>query len=412
MATNRDGALAEAAAPAEVRQPGLTGATDWNTANQRYLRAALDVVRAYLARPADAIEGEQAIGRAQHALQHAASELSAPAALDTLCADFGLSPFERGVLLMCAGSELDAGFGPLFVAANGDPQRPHPTFSLALAALPDPHWSALAPEAALRRWRLIEVGAGAGLVFGPLRIDERVLHHLVGVDYLDDRLLGIVDRVHETAVLTPSQEGLAERIAALWSQPAADAPLPAVQLCGAEMADKRGVAAAACRKLGWSLCVVNAQHLPTDPRELEALMRLWEREATLSRAVLLLDCDELDATDAVHAQAVARFVEGVGGLVILTGRERRALRQRPLVSLDVARPTAPEQRALWRQTLGAAAVSLNGHVETLVTQFNLNAAGIRSAAAALAGQTACRWISRARRPAVGCVPGPIAAAAG
>ena len=387
MATIRDGAVAEAAAPAETREAGFAGVTDWNTANQRYLRAALNVVRAYLTRSPDAGEGEQEVARVQLDLQAAANAMPSPSALDTLCADFGLTPFERELLLLCAGLELDAGFGPLFAAAHGDPQRSYPTFSLALAALPDPHWSALAPEAALRRWRLIEVGAGSALVFSPLRIDERVLHYLLGVNYLDDRLLGIVDRVHLASALTPSQEGLAERIAALWSQPARDAALPAVQLCGVETADKRGVAAAACRKLGCDLCVVSAQNLPADPRELEALMRLWEREATLSRAVLLLDCDELDATDAVHAHAVARFVEGVGGLVILTGRERRALRQRPLVSFDVARPTVQEQRTLWQQTLGATAVSLNGHVETLVAQFSLNAMGIRSAAAEIAGQS-------------------------
>ena len=59
----------------------------------------------------------------------------------------------------------------------------------------------------------------------------------------------------------------------------------------------------------------------------------------------------------------------MGGLVILTGRERRALRHRPLISFDVARPTIQEQRMLWQQTLGVSAVSLNGHVETLVAQF-------------------------------------------
>lgn len=362
-------------------------AADWHAANQRYLRAALDVVRAYLTRSSDASAREQEVARARLDLQTAANAMPSPSALETLCADFGLTPFERELLLLCAGLELDAGFGPLFAAAHGDPQRSYPTFSLALAALPDPHWSALAPEAALRRWRLIEVNTSAGLVFGPLRVDERVLHHLLGVDYLDDRLAGLVKRAAQMAALTPSQERLAERIAGLWSRPAGDAPLPAVQLCGPESADKHGVAAAACRKLGWSLCIADAQHLPADPRELEALMRLWEREATLSRTALLLDCDELDASDAVHGQAVARFAEGVAGLVILTGRERRALRQRPLVNLDVARPTTREQQTLWQQTLGPAAVSLNGHVETLVAQFSLNAMGIRSAAAELADQS-------------------------
>ena len=312
MATIRDGAVAEAAAPAETREVGFAGVTDWNTANQRYLRAALNVVRAYLTRSPDAAEGEQEVARVQLDLQAAANAMPSPSALDTLCADFGLTPFERDVLLLCAGLELDAGFGPLFAAAHDDPQRSYPTFSLALAALPDPHWSALAPEAALRRWRLIEVGTGSALVFSPLRIDERVLHYLLGVNYLDDRLLGIVDRVQPAAALTPSQDRLAERIAALWSQPARDAALPAVQLCGVETADKRGVAVAACRKLGCDLCVVSAQNLPADPRELEALMRLWEREAILSRAVLLLDCDELDATDAVHAARGRSLCRGRG----------------------------------------------------------------------------------------------------
>ena len=63
MATIRDGAVAEAAAPAETREAGFAGVTDWNTANQRYLRAALNVVRAYLTRSPDAAEGEQEVAR-------------------------------------------------------------------------------------------------------------------------------------------------------------------------------------------------------------------------------------------------------------------------------------------------------------------------------------------------------------
>ena len=42
---------------------------------------------------------------------------------------------ERAILLVCAGMELNAAFGPLCAAAHGDPAQPYPTFSLALAAL-------------------------------------------------------------------------------------------------------------------------------------------------------------------------------------------------------------------------------------------------------------------------------------
>ena len=53
--------------------------------------------------------------------------------------------------------------------------------------LDEPHWSALAPVGPLRRWRLVEA-TSTGLAAGRLRIDERILHYLAGVNYLDVRL--------------------------------------------------------------------------------------------------------------------------------------------------------------------------------------------------------------------------------
>ena len=158
-----------------------TTITSWHEANQRYLMARLAVVREALtrhaARAGDMGEAEPEANTTAQTLYEATCALSAPAALDTLCAAFGLSPFERDVLLLCAGLELDAAFSRLCAAAQGEPQRLFPTFSLALAALPEAHWSALTPTAPLRRWRLVEVGHGDVLTTSPLRIDERVLHY-------------------------------------------------------------------------------------------------------------------------------------------------------------------------------------------------------------------------------------------
>src|SRR5205814_341733 len=121
----------------------------WDTANQRYLVRAIDVVRRRL-------DGGDLTAR-QSSLAGDAVE-PAPA-LDVLCAGFGLSPFERDLLLLCAGAELDATFAAAIARAHGDARRVSPTFGLALATLADAHWSALTPDAPLRRWRLIEVGS-------------------------------------------------------------------------------------------------------------------------------------------------------------------------------------------------------------------------------------------------------------
>ena len=88
--------------------------------------------------------------------------------------------------LLCAGCELSSSFASVCATLQGEGAHTSPTFGLALATLPDPHWNALTPNAPLRRWRLIEVGMGNLLTASPLRIDERVLHYLSGVQYLDE----------------------------------------------------------------------------------------------------------------------------------------------------------------------------------------------------------------------------------
>src|SRR5439155_26485241 len=104
-------------------------------------------------------------------------------------------------------------FAAQCAAAQGDPRRDYPTFSMALAALPEAHWSALTPAAPLRRWRLVEVGSGDTLTQSQLRIDERVLHYLTGVSYLDEPLQGLLEGVAAPAGLPPSHGALAQRTA-------------------------------------------------------------------------------------------------------------------------------------------------------------------------------------------------------
>jgi hypothetical protein len=281
-----------------------------------------------------------------------------PPALVSLVAAFRLSPFERDVLLLCAGIELDAGFAAACGRAQGDGQRTHPTFSLALAALPGAHWSALTPAGPLRRWRLIEAGGTGALTLQPLRIDERILHYLTGVDQPDERLAGIVAPLPPTPFddLVPSHRALADQIASawLWAARTSPGPLPALQLCGADGLGKRAIARAASAALGYEISVAAADALPTGPAEMESLLRLWEREAVLGRRALLLDADDLpaDPSDAARAGAVTRLIERAPGPLIVVSRERRAPRQRPLMTYDVRKPTPPEQRILWRAALG------------------------------------------------------------
>ena len=363
----------------------------WTEANQRYLSRELELVRGALRRHLARAQGAPAPDDpAREAPADAPGPAIPPVALETLGASFHLSPFERSVLLLCAGVELEAGFASLCGAVQGDPQRAYPTFSLALAALPEAHWSAVTPGGPLRHWRLIEVGAGASLAASPLRIDERVLHYLTGLQQPDERLAGIVVPAPAAGELVPSHQALAEQIAAVWARAAADAPLMAVQLCGGDVAAKRAIAALACGKLGLGLGVMACDAPPTAPGDLESLIRLWERESVLSASALFLDCGELDSGDAGRAAAVSRLIERLKGALFIATRERRPTLQRPVVTFDVQKPTPGEQRAAWGATLRVVARGLNGQAEgqidQLVAQFNLSAQAIRAAGAEIQGR--------------------------
>jgi hypothetical protein len=349
---------------------------DWAEANQRYLVARVAIVLQALARHAggpDLPKAEASTGvDRERALREAAEAMPAPAALDTLCGAFGLSPFERDLLLLCAGVELESSLAAL-CASCSPAGRASPTFGMALAALPDPHWSAITPAAPLRRWRFIEIGSGDSLVSSALKIDERVLHYLAGVSYLDDRLQGLVEYQPPPKDMPPSHRSLAARIAALWARTDPEAP-PVICLGGYESSGKRAVAAFACAHLDLQLHVLDAAGVPSNLAEREALARLWEREAVLQRGALLIDCDEPD-----NQRSALSFAQQTRGYLFLAGRAPVNLRSRLVAHLEVNKPETGERLRLWRETLGQLAFPSNGEIEGLVSQFDLGAEQILAA---------------------------------
>ena len=123
----------------------MTEASTWLEANRRYLAASLAVLRRSMERYIARVNGKTEPTDAD-VLQHmneAVSSMPSPSALENLCSIFCLSPFERNILLLCAGMELDSSFGHICASSQDDPVRGYPTFSLALAALDGAHWSAL-----------------------------------------------------------------------------------------------------------------------------------------------------------------------------------------------------------------------------------------------------------------------------
>lgn len=338
---------------------------DWLTANQRYLMAAVDLVRAQLALH---FEHEDHVADAREKLAAAEAQLESPAALETLCRLFGLSDFEREVLVLCAGVELDGTFGASISKLPGAGRAGQVTFSLGLAGLDGAHWSALTPSAPLRFWSLVTPASGESLVGSALRIDERVLHFLTGTAALDSRFENLLEQVPVPARLPESHETLAARLAVTWTN--AGDEWPVLQLCGTDPSAQRGIAAAASGRLGMKLHALDARDIPATAPERHAWFRLWERESILSDSALLIECGDSAGPDTIRA------IQGARGAIFASAREALPLTPRASLRVDVPRPTNNEQRDLWSDALGDAVSGCNGEIDRVIAQFDLPAAAI------------------------------------
>ncbi|MBQ0854497.1 ATP-binding protein [Streptomyces sp. BH-SS-21] len=302
--------------------------------------------------------------------------------LDALVDCFGLTPFERDLVLLTAACELDATTAARCAAASGDPERAYPTFSLALAALAEPHWSALTPVAPLRRWRIVEPADDArqSLTLSRLRLDERVLHFLLGSPYLDARLHGQLRRAPAPEELPPSYETAASRIAEGWTTLARpDAPL-LVEVVGGDLRSRADIAAAAAARSGLALYAMNAEDIPTAPGDRDLLARLWQREAILLPAALLVEADELDRDQ--HA-ATDAFLAGAAVPVVVSSPDPRRSDRARGERVTVPRLDDEEQLDLWTGAFEDVADIGEGELRSLVAQFQLPPHVVRSAAAAV-----------------------------
>jgi hypothetical protein len=274
-------------------------------------------------------------------------------ALGALCACFGLTPFERDVLVLVAAREIDPGRCP-----------EAPTFALALAALPEPHWSALTPDGPLRRWRLVHLADTGTVTSSRLRLDERILHFLAGAPGLAPELRGVVRRVSRPDDLPASQAAVAVQLAAAWH-----GGRPHVDLVGADRPTRWEIAAVAAGP-GLELYTMDSRDVPADPGQRDELCRLWEREAVLLPAALAIEFSgehrhELDAlVTRMNVPVVVSSDDAVTGV-------------RP--QFTVVAPTQSEQKDLWSTALNGVATVADGELKRLVAQFSLPAHVIRRA---------------------------------
>jgi hypothetical protein len=329
---------------------------DWTTENRRRLDLKLEALGAALsgAEPPD----------------EPGADLEPPARLDSLAGLFGLGRVDILMVLLALAQELKSD------SLHGR----RPTIGLSLQLAGEAAWAAICPQSPLRRWRMIELEGSGPQPDRVLRLDERILHHLLGIDYLDPRLDGLVTAATERPDLSAGEAALLDRLSPMWAC-APEAGWPVLQLCGPGDEAKRAVAASLCGARGQRLFGLSRSDIPRAAAKRLALARLCDREMALMDGVLLIGGDGSEEED----RSVAAFVDLLLGPAIVAGRDPLPLRRNRRLRADTSPPTIAERRELWRRALGDRVGGLGEGLDQLAEQFTLDDASVRAVADLSAG---------------------------
>jgi AAA+ superfamily predicted ATPase len=360
----------------------------WIDANQALLVAEFAFIK-------DCLAGKPSAA-AEATLQRLRASMQSPSAIDQLCSLFGLAHFERQILLLCAGVDMDSHLAALCAEAHGHPKRPYATFGLAMAIFAEPQWSALMPARPLRRFKLMDVtSAELGLTSAPLRVDERVLHYLAGLNTIDTRFETLLQRRSEPGWIAAEHDSTASDVVRATASHLSWGTL--LHLCGDDPHGQEDVATAAALRAGRTLYVVRAAELPAIGPDLDQFSVLWQRDAVLVPAALLIQCEPNGITaSGIHV------AERLPGMVFVASREPLRF-DRPILRFDVNKPQPVEQKRLWQQALGPTAMTMNGTIDHIAEQFRLSARTIFSTGSLFAGEqtiapsqiwNACRSLAR------------------
>ena len=363
-----------------------TARISWSERNQEHLLAEFTRLK-------DVLDGKP--GKSQSPTTVNGTGEAEPSAIDRLAALFELSPFERDLLLLCAGVEMDSGLAARCAEAHGQSQRPYVTLGMAMATLEQPHWSAFTSARPLRRYRLLIFAGSSGLATSPVRIDERVLHYLAGINLLDSALEPLLSAVSSPVLMAEEHQLIARACAQVLTDYSQYAPV--IHLCGNDPHGQEDVAALAAHYAGRHLFMLQADELPAAVQELDTLIALLERESLMLSATFLVQCGASGITAPAR-----RMAERLPTSLLLSSDDPMQLR-RAIVRFNVNKPVPTQQRELWKKALGDADAHMNEALDELSQHFRLSARmilNVGSMAAAKEGEVSPKALWNACRSLV------------
>jgi len=370
----------------------------------RYAVAATDVVRILDQVPRGARVGGDAAPRDPRwqAL------LAGDNRLAVLAAGLGLSELELRIVAASMAPEHDGDLERAYAFAWDDftRKRPDAGFLIELIGGDDPHdrakvRSALAPDGALRRLRVLLIGVASDADSTPparraTRLADRVIGYLQGDDGLDPSLDGLVSLPGPAAidelVAAPALIEVSRRALA----PSGGVPAR-VLIHGGPGIGKTLLVRALATETGRPVVRVDVAELLRAPDRLDERLARVAREAGLRRAVTLLHGgDALDDLPPAITERLAELIRRAPGPVVMSSHGRPAWLSpaiSELVEVAMPSPNLRERVELWRRGLaGAGGLELvrDEDLREVASRFALGGASLRRAAERAVSQARLR----------------------
>src|SRR5262249_25940643 len=141
-------------------------------------------------------------------------------------------------------------------------------------------------------------------------------------------------------------------------------PWPMINIIGPNGVGKAALAGSLCERMKLQLCRLDISRLIAPGTDRSSIYPLLEREAALSQFALYVDTTAIHEPGSAAASAVGEIAEQFGGFLIVAGRDRWRSERRTL-AVEVSRPNAEGQKALWQKALARVPHELNGEVDAL-----------------------------------------------
>ena len=281
---------------------------------------------------------------------------------DEVAEMFGLDPFARNVLLLCAYANLEPEAQGIIAELLNDPTIGMPTVGLALARLPSAHWQAIGADAPLRHTGLVRAEGHGSVVSRRLRLADPVLFRMLGAPTLDETTAAALRHLAPPTDIAPNRIALAKAIAARFRIPGN----PVLHLIGPDPDGKLSAFAGACAASGQVAYALNAHLLPNATSDLLAFCTDLARDMTLSDARVILICD-----DTAETRTAQLFAETYRRPLAIASTEALRVGHRMALRLEMPLLRATEQLAVWQAALGALGQKMNGTLPHMAATFRV-----------------------------------------